>query len=163
MTLSEEQKREAVLIASVGCDRETIAKYVGCVSTSLDEALRMDQAFAASLRRAEASCELTHMRSIQQAARDERHWRASVWWLERRAPERYARRDADAVGRREVVRFLTTIASTIAEAVRNDGDRRRVLDKLGELGESLVDPLLIEKKSPGNTEEQADGVEVEGK
>ena len=144
VTLTEDQKREATLIASVGCDRETTAKYIGCSTSSLASAMREDSEFASALRKAEAGCELAHMRNVQQAARDERHWRASVWWLERRAPERYARRDADAVGRRELIRFLGSVAAAIADAVQNESDRRSVLDRLGALSETLTEPLLLE-------------------
>ncbi len=153
MTLTDDQKREATLIISVGCDRETAAKYVGCTPASLEETAHADPAFAVALRRAEAGCELAHMRNLQQAARDERHWRASVWWLERRAPERYARRDVGAVSRRELVRFLGAVASGIAGVVRHEEDRQRVLDKLSELANSFADPLLIEHESIGKEDE----------
>lgn len=125
--LSDEQKKDATLVAMVGCDRETIAKYVGCTADDLLAATQADPAFAADLRRAEAGCELAHMRSVQQAARDERHWRASVWWLERRLPSRYARRAADAVGRDELSRFLAAVAQVVATNVEGEAERRAVL------------------------------------
>ena len=137
--LTDEQKREAILIVSLGCDRETVAKYVGIgVEDLIHEGIR-DREFAIELRKAEASAELAHMRNVQQATKDTKHWRASVWWLERRAPERYARRD-DAVGRRELLNLLGSIANALAEAVQDDGDRRRVLDRLAELADSAIDP-----------------------
>lgn len=154
--LTEDQRREAALIVAAGCDRVTAAKYVGCTETALDEAAAIDLAFGAALRRAEATCELSHMRAVQQAARDERHWRASVWWLERRLPERYAKRDADAVGRRELVRFVGAVAGAIAEAVRDEADRRRVLDRLGELAEGMTDPLGAAPSSEEGTRMSAD-------
>lgn len=157
MRLTAEQKREATLIAAVGCDRETAAKYVGCSPASLDEALRDDADFAKEMRRAEAGCELAHMRNVQQAARDERYWRASVWWLERLAPERYARRDADTLSRREVARFLAAVAAAIADVVRHEDDRHRVLEKLSDLAEVFTDPLLIEPPhKPASPEELKD-------
>ncbi|QDT70484.1 hypothetical protein MalM25_34320 [Planctomycetes bacterium MalM25] len=142
--LTDEQKREALLIASVGCDRETAAKYIGCSLQQLNATAYGEPDFAEQLRRAEAGCELAHMRNIQQAARDERHWRASVWWLERRLPERYARRDAGAVGRRDLVGFLSKLSGDLAGLLRDTEDRERVLNRLKEAGESLSDPLLVE-------------------
>ncbi|TWT46500.1 hypothetical protein [Botrimarina hoheduenensis] len=140
--LTDQQKREASLVLSVGCDRETAAKYVGCTIEDLLDLARQDERFAATLRRSEAGVELAHMRNIQQAARDERHWRASVWWLERLAPERFGRRDAGAITRRELAGLLSAIATGIAAEVRHEGDRQRVLDKLEELVQTLRDPLL---------------------
>lgn len=156
--LSDEQKREAVLIASVGCDRETAAKYIGCRLEQLNDEFAFDPVFASDMRRAEAGCELAHMRSIQQAARDERHWRASVWWLERRLPERYARRDAGSVTRRDLMCFLSAVATAVAEAVRDEEDRRRVLETLGELAESLADPLLIEQAEAQDQDEATEAM-----
>lgn len=136
--LTDEQKRDVVLIASVGCDRETAAKYVGCRVEQLSGALAGDDGFANEVRRAEAGCELAHMRSVQQAARDEKHWRASVWWLERRLPERYAPRGADVIGRREMESFFTSVAESMAAEVNNEDDRRRVMEKLNEFVERVV-------------------------
>ena len=51
--------------------------------------MQHDAEFVANVRRAEASVELSHMRNVQQAAKDKKDWRASVWWLERRSPERF--------------------------------------------------------------------------
>lgn len=151
--LTDDQRREALLIASVGCDRETAAKYVGCNLQQLNATVYGEPEFAEQLRRAEAGCELAHMRNIQQAARDERHWRASVWWLERRLPDRYARRDAGAISRRELAGFLSRLSADLAGLLRDAGDRDRVLEKLKEAGESLEDPLLIEQSVDGGKEE----------
>lgn len=141
--LSDEQKREAVLIASVGCDRETVAKYAGCTLDDLNTALWVDRAFGRELRRAEAACELAHMRNLQQAGRDVRQWRASAWWLERRAPDRYAKRDAGSVGRRDLVAFLKEVSGRIAAAVRHEDDRERVVAELRSLSDSAADPLRL--------------------
>ncbi len=145
--LTEEQKKEATLIASVGCDRELAARYLGCtVQDLVSDALR-DEIFAKALRRAEAGAELAHMRNIQQAAKEERHWRASVWWLERRAPHRYGRRGSGEITRRELIRFLSSVTSSVASAIHQTEDRQRVLDKLDELADNLTDPLLLEDRS----------------
>lgn len=155
--LTEEQRREAVLIASVGCDRETVAKYIGCGLEELATAILVDRAFGQELGRAEAACELAHMRNLQQAGRDVRHWRASVWWLERRVPERYAKREARSVGRRDLVAFLREVAGSIASAVRHEDDRERVIAELKTLSENAADPLRIAgeavEEAPNETEE----------
>ncbi|MEO1497499.1 MAG: hypothetical protein AAFV43_10145 [Planctomycetota bacterium] len=157
--MTDKQKQEAALVVSVGCDRETAAKYVGCSIDDLVEAARRDAGFAAALRKNEAAAELAHMRNIQQAAKDDKHWRASVWWLERLAPERFARRDAGAVTRRELTGLLSAIAGGIAAEVRHEDDRRRVLDKLAELAQSLSDPLLGGEPEPASSDDPSDGAE----
>jgi hypothetical protein len=151
--LSDEQKREVVLIATVGCDQETAAKYVNCSVEQIGEEMVRDPRFGADVRRAEAGCELGHMRCVQQATRQEGPWRASVWWLERRFPERYGRRDAGTIGRRDLVRFLGAVAGGLASAIRSEEDRQRVLDALSEFAESLVEPLSF----VGGWDESAEG------
>jgi hypothetical protein len=148
IALTEDQKREAVAIVALGCDRETAAKYVGCTVQQLGDEARRDPGFAAEVRRAEAGCELGHMRVVQQAAREQKQWRASLWWLERRAPDRYARRDAGTVTRRELGRFLHAVAGGIAAEVRDEDDRRRVLDRLALLADSIADPLADTEPDP---------------
>lgn len=152
--LSEDEKRDVLLILSVGCDRATAASYVGRRPDELETAARSDAEFDAAIRRSEAGCELAHMRNVQQAARDERHWRASVWWLERRLPERYAKREADAVGRRELMRFVSAAAAAIATAVQDEGDRHRVLERLSGLAEKLDLPRLWNSLPSHATPEQ---------
>jgi hypothetical protein len=88
------------------------------------------------------------MRVVQQAAREQKQWRASLWWLERRAPDRYARRDAGTVTRRELGRFLHAVAGGIAAEVRDEDDRRRVLDRLALLADSIADPLADTEPDP---------------
>ncbi len=143
--LNDEQKNEAVLIASVGCDRETVASYLGCNLDEMNVAAIEDPDFAKRYRRAEAGCELAHMRAVQQAAKDEKNWRASVWWLERRLPERYGKRGPGTVGRRDLVQFLKAVATGIAGAVQNDDDRQRVIETLQGITGKLTDPLSIEQ------------------
>ena len=101
---------------------------------------------------------LAHMRNVQLASPATfDYWRASVWWLESAGfRSGTGKRDADAVGRRELVRFLGSIASGIAASVRHEDDRRRVLTKLGELADTLVDPLQIEKNDASGAARTAD-------
>ena len=87
--LTDEQKGQICGILSVGCDRETAANFVGCSLADIRRAMQHDRAFAANVRRTEAGVELSHMRTVQEAAKEAKNWRASVWWLERRSPERF--------------------------------------------------------------------------
>jgi len=93
------EQRDVVAAARLGCDRATAQRCVGWSSRELVRQLAAHAGFRRELERAEAALELSHLRNVQAAAADEKNWRASVWWLERRAPERYGRRAcAAAVG-----------------------------------------------------------------
>jgi len=145
--LTDAQKREVCAILSVGCDRLGAAKYVGCLWEQIRSAMLEDQQFAADIRRAEAGAELTHMRNVQSAARDEKHWRASVWWLERRSPERYGRRDAGAVTPRQLERVVDLLADVVSEEVSDAQDRLHLLERLQQITDSL-EQLICDDGSP---------------
>jgi len=131
--LTSEQKAQVCAIAAVGCDRQIAARYLGCCLESLRTEIERDPSFARDLVQAEAQAELGHMRNVKQAAAEEKNWRASVWWLERRAPDRYARRDAGAMSVTQIQQFIASLSTIIAEEVRHAPDRERLLKRLQDL------------------------------
>jgi hypothetical protein len=135
--LTDEQRRSICTILSAGCDRETATNGVGCSLDELRREMTRNHEFAIEVRRAEAACELTHMQNVRSAAREDKNWRASVWWLERRAPERYGRRDAGVVTTRQLESFLSQLVSTITAEVHDDEDRVRLVARLQQIVESL--------------------------
>jgi hypothetical protein len=152
---TSEQKRDICLVLSLGCDRETAFKYVGWSLEELRREMLRDQAFAAELRRAEAASELMHMRNVQNAARDEKHWRASVWWLERRAPERYGRRAAETVTLRQLESFVALLVSAVTDEVQAVEDRQRLLTRLQQIADALDElsqgDIRVSNRPPCNT------------
>ena len=145
--------QEATLVASLGCDRELIARYLGCEEIQLVDSLAHDEAFHKAWQRAHATAELSHIRNIQQAAKDEKNWRASVWWLERHVPVRYAKRSLGEVTRNELVKLIQTIAQKIASVVEQPDDQRRLLSKLTELTEQIENDFIF-SEVPELTEEE---------
>jgi hypothetical protein len=141
MQLTDKQKAEVCGILSVGCDRETAADYIGCLPADLRNAMRENPSFAMEVRRAEAGVELSHMRIVQEIANKKKDWRTSVWWLERRSPERYGRRSAGAVTARQLKAFTAILAGALQEDIQSDDDRKRVSARLQSLIED-VDNML---------------------
>jgi hypothetical protein len=131
--LDDEQIGQIYGILSVGCDRQTAASFVGCTLADIRRAMQNDATFAAGVCRAEAGVELNHMRNIQQAARDEKHWRASIWWLERRLPERFGPRGPNVLTSRQVKAFAETLVDALDGIVHNDDDRKRFTEWLKSL------------------------------
>jgi len=135
--LTEDQKREFCLIVLIGCDRETATKYLGCSLRQLQSALQQDPQFVKQLARAEATPEFIHMRNLHNAAKEEKHWRASVWWLERCAPERYARRSPDAISAAQLRQIIKQLADAIAGEVASRDDRQRLLTRLASIAQAV--------------------------
>jgi hypothetical protein len=130
--LTDEQKGQIYGILSVGCDRETAANYVGCTTADIGRMMLQNRAFAAQIRRTEAGSELAHMRTVQEAAKDAKNWRASVWWMERHAPERFGPRGAGVVTIRQLDEFLNVLAELIREEIDCDNVRRRILKRMAD-------------------------------
>jgi hypothetical protein len=138
--LTAEQKGRVHGILSVGCDRETAANFIGCSLVDFAEAMKRDSEFAASVRKTEAAVELAHMRTVQQAAKEEKNWRASVWWLERRSPERFGSRGAGTVTTKHLKAFLNVAGAVLNAEIQDPADRERVMNRLTELY-ALVDDI----------------------
>ncbi|MCC7475037.1 MAG: hypothetical protein IT425_06545 [Pirellulales bacterium] len=138
--LTAEQKGQVYGILSVGCDRETAANFIGCFPADIERAMRLDPAFAKSVRRTEATVELHHMRTVHQAAKDEKNWRTAVWWLERRSPERFGSRGAGTVTARHLKSFLTLLGEGLYSDIEKSEDRERVLARFVQF-QKLADDL----------------------
>jgi hypothetical protein len=128
--LTDEQKGQIYGILSVGCDRQTAANFVGCSLAAIRRAMQHDSAFAAEVCRAEAGAELSHMRTVQNAGKDEKNWRASVWWLERRAPERFGPRGPGVVTARQLKAFAEILADILQNDIADHDQRQHILGRL---------------------------------
>ncbi len=136
LPLDEDQKREFCTLLVLGCDRETACKYVGCSLDELREAVNCDADFGKRLLRAEATAELRHMRNVHTITENPKEWRASIWWLERRAPERFAR-GADALPAGKLRNLIAELACAIGEEVTHQEDRQRMVIRLLKITDSL--------------------------
>lgn len=139
MCFTDDEKRECCLMISIGCDRETACNYLGKTAEQLRAELRDCPEFFKELLRAEATPEFNHMRNLYNAAKEEKNWRASVWWMERRAPERFARRLPDTLSTTQLRNFVEELAETIINEINDSQDRTRLLAKLMDTTKQLQD------------------------
>jgi hypothetical protein len=165
--LTDEQKGRVCGVLSVGGDWTTAARIAGCSLANIRRAMRHDTEFATSVRRSEAGAELSHMRTIQEAAKDSKNWRASVWWLERHAPDRFGSRRAGVVTARQLKAFVGVLADVVAGEQQMGASRAEILGRLRAFAES-VDQLLRNERmledetdalleSAGESEDATDG------
>ncbi|TWT85580.1 hypothetical protein Pla123a_03870 [Posidoniimonas polymericola] len=144
--LTEQQKQDLCNLAAVGCRRETAARFVGRTVAEIAEVTEADPEFAVRLCRAEATVELAHMRCVQQAIRDEKNYRAAIWWLENAAPEGYLRRTTDALSRAELNKLLAAIIAAIESEVARPEERDALAGRLSELT-TQQDDIIKEGRS----------------
>lgn len=140
-SLTDEQKGRIYGILLTGCDRQTAADYIGCSLTDLRSVMQHDPAFAKEVHRSEAEVEFKHMRNVQEIASAKKEWRASVWWLERRSPERFGRRSAGAVTARQLKAYIAVLTDLLREGFPDAEERQPIIDQLHALADD-VDKIL---------------------
>jgi len=129
----DEKKMEAVCaIVAVGGSRQVAAQYVGCHISTLVRTAQRDDGFRERLSQAEAMFEAAHLRNVNAAGKDAKNWRASVWLLERKFPDRYGRRDSASLSMEQVMLLLTQFAEIVVKEVPAEF-RKRVLKRLAAL------------------------------
>ena len=159
-TITEEERRELLGALLTGCDRTTARGLVGVSAGRLRRQLDHDARFARNLRRAEAAVEVHHMRNIYQAAKDEKNWRASVWWLEQKSPERFGRRVGSAGSERSVGDLVERLADVIVAEIPSAADREQLISRLLAAAEaeatSPAPPRFFDDERPAGDEGSLD-------
>lgn len=139
-TFTRKQKDEILAILSVGCSRKVAARYVGCLPREIQKTAKEDADFALALQHAEEQAEITSMKSINAAARQERYWKAAAWILERKNPEEFRLRSPGTFNAQQLNFIVEHLSKIIAEEVKAPAYRKRVLARFDEflknLGES---------------------------
>ncbi len=135
--LDEAKRKEILAIVSLGCSRETAARYVGCSSQTIRNEMKQDEKFAEEIRIAEERSEIFFLEKIRKAANKEQYWRAAAWALERRCPNRYAARGAQSLSEEQVLQLVSDLTEIVVPEVQNAAERRRILQKVKKLIRTL--------------------------
>jgi hypothetical protein len=124
-------------ILAAGCDRETAAGVAECTIVDIARAIANLASFAIKVRHAEATAEFRHMQNILNATKDGKYWRASVWWLERRSPERFARRPPGAITSRQLEQAVTVWNDAMQQNFDSPADQQRLTACFDDITASL--------------------------
>lgn len=77
-----------------GMTRRAASGYAGFSKTTLYRMLDEDDGtLGTSMEKAEAEAEAAYQTIVANAAADPKNWTAAAWWLERRHPEDYGKRE----------------------------------------------------------------------
>lgn len=142
--LTDEQMVQICSILAVGCDRDTAAGIAECSVVDIGRAIADLPQFALRVRRAEANAELRHMKNILDATKDGKYWRASVWWLERHSPERFARRPAGAITPHQFKQAVVAWSEILQQEFDSPVDQQRITTCLDEITASIE--LLLDAR-----------------
>ncbi len=159
------QKAKFCDVLRVGADRSTACHYVGASDAQLQAELARDEEFARAVLRSQAEAELKHLGNIHKAAQDEKNWRTSAWWLERRAHQRSSGETSEQA-LTQVAELVDVLAMIIVTEISDVAVQRRLIERLlvtldgGEdQGSAIVDgaKLLAAPGVEANRPAAADG------
>jgi hypothetical protein len=160
--LTEKEKDAISGALQLGNTRETAANVVGRTPEELFAQIEGDPDLERSLRQAEAAAEVQHMRTVHKAAQDEKNWRSSVWWLERRdrqrsAAARWGLSDVTAAIHAAVKRLLEIILNEVPDLRRRHSILSEMLDASDKTDGGDMKSLtqLAEAATPASAENSA--------
>ena len=113
--LDNAKRREICALVAGGCTTKEAARYVHCSPRTIRREAARDPEFDANLRHSEMYAELSPLRAMQHAVAT--HWRAAAWFLERAYPERFARRNQNAWGLKQVRQLYSEVLNIIISEV----------------------------------------------
>lgn len=98
-----------------GMTRRAAAAYAGFGKSALYDMIDRDRTLRTAIENAEGEAESAYTKLVANAATDPKNWTAAAWWLERRHPNDFGRKD-----RVEVKVDLRTIAERVAPGLDVD-------------------------------------------
>ncbi len=137
--LNQSQQREILAILSVGCSRKAAARFAGCTAAAISRQAKGNPDFAAKLRRAEQNLEIESMRTVFNAAKQDKYWRASAWVLERKDPETFQKLKPDAIPAAYLNEIYDKIIEIILEEFPSAKQRKGFLKRLQSLKSGFPD------------------------
>jgi hypothetical protein len=114
--MTPQQKQQVTAAVTIGGDRETAAHYAGLTVEIVAAEMQSDETFGREIRRAEATAEINHLRTIHNAVQDPKNWRAAVWYLKSRSPERYDRKQ-HTINDDELAEFVAKLMEALHDLV----------------------------------------------
>lgn len=107
-------QRMLINALTIGADINTAAQFIGLHYQELNRLLANHPDLARDIDRAQATAEINHIRTLNEAAKDPRYWRASVFWLKAHNPDQYAR-PAKQLTKAQIERFTDALFAELAQ------------------------------------------------
>ena len=130
--LTPTQREQLLDFLRTGGDLATVCKYVGATFIQLQRDMKRDPDFAQEVARAEAVVELNQMNNVLKAAKDEKNWRTSVWWIERRTRQRIGDSD-QTVTEAHIVELIDAVARLVLDELPEPAVQRRFIERLNDI------------------------------
>jgi len=115
--LNVDQRRRACALLALGGTRRVAAEFADCRRLDLEAEIQRDPAFKLMVQQSELRPEIEILRTLQEAARDPKQWRAAAWALERLYPERYGACKRNALKGADMRIFMALIDQKLERAI----------------------------------------------
>src|SRR5262249_3573393 len=114
---------------ALGCDRATACHFSGVTLEELQTTIDADETLERKLAQAEARASVRHIGYLHEAAKDERNWRISVWWLEQR-DKRQSREASTEPGERHLRELVQALAKVVVEVIPDVALQQKLIERL---------------------------------
>lgn len=151
--ITDFEKGQLDAVLKMGCNRDTACKYAGVSADRLLAEMQRDPTFERSILHAESQPEVRHIGNVNKASQDEKNWRSSVWWLERREREQETAHDSSqwnypAAVRDALDRLIEVVTTEIADPSRRQAVVAELLKLAGEGADEAADSACKETVAP---------------
>ena len=123
----ENQKTVCSLLAA-GASLRQAARYVDCDPQSIRREAERNDEFRRQLAKAKSEANIEPLETLRHAAKND--WRAALSWMERIDPDRFARRDASVITKREANQFVADLIESIDQAISKPRERNNLFKLL---------------------------------
>lgn len=151
--ITDFEKGQLDTVLKMGCSRDTACKYAGVSADRLLAEMQRDPHFERSILHAESHPEVRHIGNVNKASQDEKNWRSSVWWLERREREQDAAHDRlqwnyPTAVRDALDRLIDVVTTEIADPIRRQAIVAELLKLAGEGADEAADSACKATAAP---------------
>ena len=127
----DKAKRDMIAaLVRLGCDLPTAAWAAGHSPAEVRAELERDASFVREVRTAESTFEYKHLHNLDEAAKDKKNWRVSMWLLERRLPDKYERQRPRTIRESQLMPLLKSLANAMVEVVEDPEQRTALLERV---------------------------------
>ncbi len=115
--LDSDKRRRIVALLDIGCSRRAAARCVGCAPSTIARTAQQIPEFRDEVARAESNLEVDLLKSVRNAAKNERYWHAAAWLLERKFAPDYIPNPPQLFTIEQIGQLFTAILESLREQI----------------------------------------------
>lgn len=132
----------------IGCDLRMAAWVAGRSPAEVKAVIEEDETFLRDVQKGNSFFDYKHLLHLDEAAKDKKNWRVSMWLLERLRPERYEKQRPRTIKESQLMPLLRSMADALVDGVADEAAREALFDRVMATAEAL-DPNGVLGKDDG--------------